>query len=94
MNLRELWLRKFMIKKGRNNIESIEQLQFMNMPLLEELSLCKAFDKSDENNIKNVSALNKCSWKSLQWLYLCSYLIYGQMITKCNNSILQDWKWA
>ncbi len=36
-----------MIKTGYNKIESIEQLQFMNMPLLERLSLCKTFDKSD-----------------------------------------------
>ena len=94
MNLRELWLRKFMIKTGYNNFESIEQLQFMNMPLLELLTLRKTFDKSDGNNITNVSVLNKCTWKSLRILYLSSYLIYGQMITKCKNSILQDWKWA
>jgi hypothetical protein len=49
-----------MIKTGWNNIESIEQLQFMNMPFLEELPLCKTFDKSVGNNITNVSALNKC----------------------------------
>jgi hypothetical protein len=79
-----------MIKTGDNNIESIEQLQFMNMPLLEKLYLCKAFDKSDGNKITNVSALNKCAWNSLQYLNLSSYLIYGQVGTKCNNSILQD----
>ena len=90
MNLRELWLSKFMIKTGGNNIESIEQLQFMNMPLLEELDLCKAFDKSDYNNITNVSVLNKCAWNSLRGLGLRSYLIYGQVVTKCKNSILQD----
>ena len=66
MNLRVLNLGKFMIKTERNNIESIEQLQFMNMPLLEELNLCKTFDKSDGNNITNVSALNKCAWNSLR----------------------------
>ena len=94
MNLRGLNLGKFMIKTGGNNIESIEQLQFMNMPLLEELSLCKAFDKSDGNNITNVSALNKCALNSLRDLDLRSHLIYEQVGTKCKNSILQDWEWA
>ena len=94
MNLTSLNLGKFMIKTGDNNIGSIEQLQFMNMPLLENLSLCKTFDKSDGNNITNVSALNKCAWNSLRDLGLGSYLIYDQKITKCKNSILQDWEWA
>ncbi len=87
-------MRKFMIKTGSNKIESIEQLQFMNMPLLEELDLCKTFDKSENNNITNVSALNKCAWNSLEWLDLRSYLIYGQVGTKSNNSILKDWEWV
>ena len=83
MNLKELLLRKFMIKTEENNIESIEQLQFMNMPLLDQLILGKTFDKSGANNITNVRALNKCEWKSLQWLDLSSYLIHGQVVTKC-----------
>ncbi len=91
-NLIALSLRKFMIKAGANNIESIEQLQFMNMPRLEELLLCKAFYKSGRNNIANVSALNKCEWYSLRYLSLSSYLIYEQVWTNCNNSILQDWE--
>ena len=94
MNLRELRLGKFMIKTAYNSIESIEQLQFMNMPLLEYLGFCKAFDKSVDNNITNVSALNKCAWNSLRGLVLSSYLIYGQFRIKCKNSILQDWEWA
>ncbi len=85
---------KFMIKTGDNDIESIEQLQFMNVPLLERLFLRKAFDKSGRNYITNVSALKKCAWNSLRYLDLGSYLIHGQSITKCNNSILQDWEWA
>ncbi len=83
-------LRNFAIKTVRNNIESIEQLQFMNMPLLEVLYLSKTFDKSGVNKITNVSVLNKCAWNSLRGLNLGSYLIYGQMVTKCKNSILQD----
>ncbi len=94
MHLRGLTLCKFMIKTGMNNIESIEQLQFMNMPLLEKLSLCETFDKSGKNNITNVSALNKCAWSSLRYLSLSSYLIYGQVITKCKNSILQEWRFS
>ncbi len=90
MNLRVLWLGKFMIKKGWNNIESIEQLQFMNMPFLDVLTLCKTFDKSGGNKITNVSVLNKCAWNSLQYLNLGSYLIYGQRITESKNLILRD----
>ncbi len=94
MNLRVLVLSKFMIKADYNNIESIEELQFMSMPLLKHLSLSKAFDKSDGNYITNLSALNKCAWNSLRGLGLRSYLIYSQFRTKCKNSILQDWEWA
>jgi hypothetical protein len=79
-----------MIKTAGNDIESIEQLQFMNMPLLERLSLGKAFDKSGDNKITKVSALNKCAWNFLRGLELGSYLIYGQVGTKCNKSILRD----
>ena len=70
---------KFMIKTGGNKIRSIEQLQFINMPLLEELYLGKTFDKSGRNKITNVRALNKCAWNSLRDLNLRSYLIYGQI---------------
>ncbi len=94
MNIKWLELGKFLIKTAYNNIESIEQLQFMIMPFLEELGLCKTFDKSGGNKITNVGALNKCAWNSLRLLVLGSYLIYGQMLTKCENSILQDWERA
>ena len=92
MNLTSLSLSKFMIKKGVNVIKSIEELQFMNMPFLENLNLCKAFDKLAANKITNARALNKCAWNSLQNLNLGIYLIYVQIITKCNKSILQDWR--
>ena len=72
MNLRKLGLGKFMIKTDDNKIESIEQLQFMNMPRLVELTLGKTFDKSGENNITNVSALNKCFWE-LRTIGLANY---------------------
>jgi hypothetical protein len=49
MNLQTLLLRKFLIKAGGNKIFSIEQLQFMNMPLLRELDLCKTLYKSASN---------------------------------------------
>jgi hypothetical protein len=58
-----------------NNINSIEQLQFINMPVLEVLLLCKSFDKSEGNLITNVSALNKCYWNSLRQLDLGMKLI-------------------
>jgi hypothetical protein len=40
INLKVLYLSKIAIKKGGNNISSIEQLQFMNMFFLEQLILC------------------------------------------------------
>ncbi len=69
-NLKIIDLSKLMIKTVNNNIESIEQLQFMDMPLLEELHLGKKADKLGENNITKVSALNKCAWNSLKCLDL------------------------
>ncbi len=62
----------------------------MNMPFLEKLNLCKAFDKLAANQITNARALNKFAWNSLQYLDLGSYLIYVQITTKCEKSILQD----
>ncbi len=69
-NLKIIDLSNFMIKTVNNNIESIEQLQFINMPLLEELYLGKTVHKLEENNITKVSALNKCAWNSLKCLDL------------------------
>ncbi len=71
----------FMIKSESNKIESIEGLQFMNMPFIESLNLCKTIDKTGGNNITNVNALNKCGWNYLQYFYLCSYLSYDKRIT-------------
>jgi hypothetical protein len=65
-----------MIKTALNKIESIEHLQFMNMPVLKELFLRKTFDKSEHNNITRVSALNKCAFSSLVCLNLGIYLTY------------------
>lgn len=70
INLKIIDLSNFMIKTVKNNIESIEQLQFMNMPLLEELHLGKTSNNLGENNITKVSALNKCAWNSLKCLDL------------------------
>jgi hypothetical protein len=66
-----------MIKKGVNVITSIEGLQLMSMPFLENLNLCKAFDKLGVNQITNTRALNKCAWNSLLFLHVGSYLIYA-----------------
>jgi hypothetical protein len=88
MNLKRLYLGKFMIKTENNKIESIEQLQFMNMPLLKELCLGKAFVKSETNNITKVSSLNKCAWNSLWKINLGIDLIKGQVRTQLMNLIL------
>jgi hypothetical protein len=69
-----------MIKTAQNRIESIEHLQFMNMPVLEDLSLRKIFDKSEKNNITRVIALNKCAFSSLNCLNMGIYLTYQQII--------------
>ncbi len=89
----KLDLGNFMIKTALNRIESIEHLQFMNMPVLEDLSLCKIFDKSEQNNITRVSALNKCAFSSLNSLDLGIYLTYWQLIIWQSNSILQGWRY-
>jgi hypothetical protein len=70
LQLKHLELSNIMIKILENQISSIEQLQFVNMPVLEWLDLCKNFDKSGKNKITKVSALNKCSWSSLTYLDL------------------------
>ncbi len=41
INLKVLSLSKFMIKTGANKINSLEDLQFINMNCLEDLNLCK-----------------------------------------------------
>jgi hypothetical protein len=61
-----------MIKKAAMVVTSIEELQWMNMPLLEILDLCKAFDKLAANQITNARVLNKCAWKFLLYLKLGS----------------------
>jgi hypothetical protein len=40
INLKVLCLSKLVIKKGRNHVSSIEQLQFMSILFLDELILC------------------------------------------------------
>ncbi len=75
----------FMYKTGENQIISIEQLQFMNMPNLEDLFLGSNFDKWDMNKIIEVRAFNKCLWNSLKRLSLCSALIYQQFKTQSNK---------
>ena len=70
LQLKHLYLSRIMIKRAENQISSMEQLQFVNMPVLEWLNLCKNFDKSGKNKITKVSALNKCSWSSLTYLDL------------------------
>ncbi len=68
-----------MITSVQNNISSIEQLQFMNMPNLEDLRLGNDLGKSDSNHITKVSALNKCVWNNLKLLELCKiHLTYLQ----------------
>lgn len=49
----------------QNNISSIEQLQFINMPFLEFLQL-------NSNDIIEIRSLNKCVWKFLHKLSLVS----------------------
>ncbi len=68
-----------MIKAGRNRIQSLEQLQFINMPLLAELDLCKTFYKSANNSITKVSALNKLTWNSLRKISFGIDFIYAQI---------------
>lgn len=79
MNLQTLLLRSFLIKAGGNKISSIELLQFINMPLLTELDLCKTFYKSANNSITKVSSLNKCAWDSLRKISLGIDFIYAQI---------------
>ncbi len=59
-----------MIRTDRNKISSIEQLQFLNIPKLEEINLSKNDVYLDSNQITQVNALNKCVWNSLSWLAL------------------------
>ncbi len=62
----------FMFKAGGNNIMSIEQLQFIEMPFLESLVLGIFKNQLGENEISKVSALNKCAWNHLSCLDLCN----------------------
>ena len=93
-NLQTLLLRSFLIKAGGNKISSIELLQFINMPLLTELDLCKTFYKSANNSITKVSALNKCAWDSLRKISLGIDFIYAQIWTYFRKSILQGWRYS
>jgi hypothetical protein len=60
----------FMLKTGRNNISSIEQLQFIEMPFLGALFLGILLNQLEQNKISKVSALNKCAWNHLSYLNL------------------------
>jgi hypothetical protein len=75
MVLKELYLGNLMNKAGQNNINSIEQLSFINMPLLEKLILRKNLDKLKFNKITKTSALNKCSRNLIKLLSLCNKFI-------------------
>lgn len=91
INLGELnWGIISWLTAGVNNLSSIEQLQFLNMPVLDKLVLCKKCNKSDQNKITQFNALNKCSWDSLSSLSLCNSFIYEQLTTQPNNCTSKD----
>ena len=79
-----------MNKKDDNNITSIEQLQFINMPHLEELVLCKNLNKLEKNKITKTSAFNKCSWNSMKFLNLSNKLITEKATIELIKLSFQD----